>query len=279
MTTTVSHETINGLRYAIEEAGHGDPLLLLHGFTGRAANWRPLLPRLAERRRVIAVDLPGHGDSDAPAGAARYQMSRVAADLAELLARRAAAPAHWLGYSMGGRLALYVAAHYPQLVRSLVLESASPGLATAAERQARRAADEALAERIERDGIPAFVSAWEQLPLFAGLAWLPAEERAALRAQRLANNATGLANSLRGMGTGAQPSLWPHLGDIAAPALLVAGALDEKFAAINQDMAAALPDAALRLIPDAGHTVHLEQPTLYLDCVDDFLMRLHEKER
>ena len=59
----------------------------------------------------------------------------------------------------------------------------------------------------------------------------------------------------------------------------MAGALDEKFAAINQDMAAALPDAALRLIPDAGHTVHLEQPTLYLDCVDDFLMRLHEKER
>ena len=101
----------------------------------------------------------------------------------------------------------YVAVHYPQLVRSLVLESASPGLATAAERQLRRAADEALAERIERDGIPAFVSAWEQLPLFAGLAWLPAEERAALRAQRLANNATGLANSLRGMGTGAQPSL------------------------------------------------------------------------
>ena len=125
----------------------------------------------------------------------------------------------------------------------------------------------------------AFVSEWERLPLFAGLARLPDEERAALRAQRLANNATGLANRLRGMGTGAQPSLWPHLGDIAAPALLVAGALDEKFAAINQDMAAALPDAALRLIPDAGHTVHLEQPTLYLDCVDDFLMRLHEKER
>lgn len=271
MSVNISSEVISGLRYAIEETGDGDPLLLLHGFTGRAANWRPLLPRLAKQWRVIAVDLPGHGDSDAPAGIARYEMPRVAADLTELLTRRAAAPAHWLGYSMGGRLALYVTVHHPELVRSLVLESASPGLATAAERQTRRAADEALAARIERDGIPAFVAQWEQLPLFAGLARLPEEVRTALHDQRLNNNAIGLANSLRGMGTGAQPSLWPYLGDIAAPVLLIAGALDEKFAALNERMAAAIPNATLRRIADAGHTVHLEQPALFLNSVDEFL--------
>lgn len=97
----MSHETVNGLRYAIEEAGAGEPLLLLHGFTGSRATWRDLWPQLATRFRVLAIDLPGHGGSDAPVDPARYTIFRVAADLVEILKRRAARPAHWLGYSMG----------------------------------------------------------------------------------------------------------------------------------------------------------------------------------
>lgn len=267
----MSYQTVNGLRYAVEEAGKGEALLLLHGFTGSLATWHGLWPRLAARFRVIAVDLPGHGDSDAPADPARYTMARVAADLVTLLERRAARPAHWLGYSMGGRLALYAALHHPQAVRTLLLESASPGLATAAEREQRRAADDALAARIERDGVVRFVDQWEQLPLFAGLARLPAAARSELRRQRLANSAVGLANSLRGMGTGAQASLWEQLAAISAPALLVVGAEDHKFVDINGRMAAQLRAAELRTIADAGHTVHLEQPGAFLATILDFL--------
>ena len=102
MNVTTRNEVIDGLRYAVEETGAGEPLVLLHGFTGCAANWRPLLPRLAECHRVIAIDLPGHGNSGAPGSVARYKMPRVAADLIELLTRHDATPAHWLGYSMGG---------------------------------------------------------------------------------------------------------------------------------------------------------------------------------
>ena len=154
--------TVDGLRYHLAEWGEGPPLVLLHGFTGSAAAWGDLAPRLAARHRVIAIDLPGHGLSDAPADVARYTMPRVVADLAALLALLDAVPAHWLGYSMGGRLALYLALARPDLVRSLVLESASPGLATAAERQARQSQDAALAERIENDSVAAFVDsiAW-----------------------------------------------------------------------------------------------------------------------
>lgn len=279
MNVTTRNEVIDGLRYAVEETGAGEPLVLLHGFTGCAANWRPLLPRLAERHRVIAIDLPGHGNSGAPGGVARYKMPRVAADLIELLTRHDATPAHWLGYSMGGRLALYMAVRQSSVVRSLTLVSATAGLANAAKRQARRAADEALAARIERDGVASFVAEWERNLLFAGLAGLPEEARATLHEQRLSNSPLGLANSLRGMGAGAQPSLWSRLAAMTAPALLIAGQRDTKFVALNEGLAVSIPNATLRLIPDAGHVVQMEQPEAFLAVVTDFLERLHENGR
>ena len=279
MNVTTRNEVIDGLRYAVEETGAGEPLVLLHGFTGCAANWRPLLPRLAEHHRVIAIDLPGHGNSGAPGSVARYKMPRVAADLIELLNRHNATPAHWLGYSMGGRLALYMAVRQSSVVRSLTLVSATAGLANAAKRQARRAADEALAARIERDGVASFVAEWERNLLFAGLAGLPEEARATLHEQRLSNSPLGLANSLRGMGAGAQPSLWSRLAAMTAPALLIAGQRDTKFVALNEGLAVSIPNATLRLIPDAGHVVQMEQPEAFLAAVTDFLERLHENGR
>lgn len=172
---------------------------------------------------------------------------------------------------MGGRLALYMAARRPDVVRSLILESASPGLADAAQRRERRRQDEQLAERIESGGVAAFVDAWEQLPLFASQKHLPDEVEDKLRRQRLNNSARGLARSLRGMGTGVQPSLWAELPGIGQPTLLLAGALDAKFVAINREMAVALPDGQLRLIEKAGHTIHLEQPALFAEVVAGFL--------
>lgn len=262
---------LNGLRYHIEEQGDGPPLVLLHGFTGRAASWQSVAAQLAKHRRVIAVDLPGHGETDLPANVERFRMESVAADLVTLLGELDEPMADWLGYSMGGRLALYIAIQQPQLVRSLILESASPGLETATERRTRCEQDNALAARIERDGVAAFVAEWERLPLLAGQARLPDTSQARLRKQRLANSAAGLAGSLRGMGTGTQPSLWPRLGEIAVPALFIVGEEDEKFVEINRRMAAAVPDSRLCVVPTAGHTVHLEQPEAWQTAVDSFL--------
>ena len=265
------------MNYHYDEAGRGPALLLLHGFTGSSKNWQPLQAALADDYRVIALDLPGHGRSAAPADLARYTMPAVATDIGALLDRLQSGPAHLLGYSMGGRLALYLALSAPARWRSLILESASPGLAPAAARAERRARDEALAAWIEAEGIEAFVDRWQALPLFASQRHLPEKVRWAHRNRRLRNRPGGLADSLRGMGTGRQPSLWPRLAKLSLPLLLIAGALDEKFVTIARKMARALPAGScpprLEIVPEAGHTVHLERPILYARLVREWLSR------
>ncbi len=253
------------------QRGHGVPLLLLHGFTGSISEWAELIPALTPLRTVIAVDLIGHGRSPAPTDPARYTMERAVADLLALLDALGHERVEVLGYSMGGRVALQLAAAAPARVRGLILESASPGIADAAERAARVAADEGLAARIEQQGLAWFVDHWASIPLFASQAALPAEERAALRARRLRATATGYANSLRGMGAGRQTSLWAHLPQLAMPTLIISGEHDAKYVAIGAQMAAVMPGARQAVVPGAGHTVHLEQPRAFRDLVVGYL--------
>lgn len=264
---------IDGLGYYVVEEGTGEPLVLFHGFTGSHENWRPFLSVFGQHYRTIAIDLPGHGLTDAPEEISRYSFTRVAEDMVHLLAQLGVSNAHWLGYSMGGRLALFIAVHNLQLVRTLVIESGSPGLDDFVERENRRQLDEALAARIETEGIPAFVRHWEHLPLFASQLRLPQDVLHTLRAQRLNNSSQGLANSLRGMGTGTQTPLWDELREVHKPVLLIAGEMDEKFVAINRHMASQLPAAEFIVVPDAGHTVHLERPDKFAGIVLEFLQR------
>jgi 2-succinyl-6-hydroxy-2,4-cyclohexadiene-1-carboxylate synthase len=265
------HIRVNDITLNVERSGAGRPLLLLHGFTGGATTWSPHLAQLALGFHTIAPDLIGHGRSDVPPDPARYRMERCVADLLALLDALGVERADVLGYSMGGRVALHLAAAAPARVGALVLESSSPGIADPAERAARIAADEALADEIERAGLAAFVERWERLPLFASQAVLPEVVLERQRAQRLRNDPRGLANSLRGMGAGRQEPLWDRLAALAAPTLLIAGELDAKYCAITSHMAAALPNARTAIVPNAGHAVHLEQANAFVRNVLEFL--------
>jgi 2-succinyl-6-hydroxy-2,4-cyclohexadiene-1-carboxylate synthase len=258
------------LNYNVETAGEGAPLMLLHGFTGCARSWGQVQPALATRFRLIMPDLLGHGKSDAPTDPARYRMECCVEDLVAILDVLHVSRTHLLGYSMGGRVALAAAIARPDRIASLTLESASPGLAAEDERRARAASDNALAEFIEREGVAAFVARWEQIPLFSSQERLPGAVREHLRAQRMRNNRVGLANSLRGLGSGIQTPLWERLGELRMPCLMMAGELDAKFVDVARRMAAAVTGSRLQVVAGAGHTIQLEQPEAFERLVVEF---------
>ncbi len=250
---------------ASDEGPTADPaLVLLHGFTGSIDTWLPLRRRLAATRRVIAVDLPGHGRSEPRGGG----FAATVAAIASLLDARGVRHADVVGYSLGGRLALALTLERPDLVGRLVLESASTGIGDSDERAARARDDDALADRIERNGIAAFVDEWERLPLFASLRDLPQDDRLALRAHRLACSAPGLASSLRNVGAGRQPWLGDRLGELARPVSLVVGARDAKYRALGEHMAKRIRGSALEIVEGAGHVPHLERPDAFRAALD-----------
>jgi 2-succinyl-6-hydroxy-2,4-cyclohexadiene-1-carboxylate synthase len=234
-------------------AGVHEPLLLLHGFMQTGRGWDEVVRHLdRERYRPLAPDIRGHG-----AAAARRPID-FAACVADAV-RLVPAPFTLAGYSQGGRLALHVALEHPERVRRLVLVSATAGIEDAAERACRRAADAALAEWIEAPGrlMSEVADRWGAQPLFATQT---AEVAAAARADRLSNAPAHVAAALRGIGTGAMAPLWERLRELTMPVAVLAGALDAKYVALGERLAAALPQAELTVVPDAGHSLALEAP-------------------
>ena len=225
-------------------------LILLHGFTQTGASWEPVRAALGERYRALAPDIRGHGRASE---LEPVTVEAVRADVAALTT----GPFELAGYSMGGRIALHVGLAEPERVRRLILIGASPGIADPAERAARREADERLASEISELGIEQFAQRWAETPVLAGQ---PHDVRAAAHADRLRNTTAGLARALRGLGTGDLPPLWGRLGELRMPVALVAGERDSKFTAIAEQMAGAIAEVELTIVPGAGHAVHLAAP-------------------
>jgi 2-succinyl-6-hydroxy-2,4-cyclohexadiene-1-carboxylate synthase len=247
-------------RLAATARGRGERIVLVHGFTQTGRSWDAIPDRLAGEYEVVAVDAPGHGDSRAV---------RAALPAAAELLGDVGGAATYAGYSMGGRLCLQLAVTRPELVRRLVLVSATAGIEDAAERARRREGDEDLAASIERDGVDAFLTRWLALPLFATL---PPD--AAGLADRKRNTTAGLASSLRLAGTGAQDPLWDRLGLLPMPVLLVTGERDAKFVGIAERMSRSIPNATMQVIGGAGHAVHLEQPEAFASALEAWLAAL-----
>ncbi len=226
-------------------------VVLLHGFAGTGRAWEPVIARLErERYMALAPDLRGHGAARA---ARPITFAAVVADVL------AAAPERFTlcGYSMGGRIALYVALAAPQRVERLVLVATTAGIADEARRAARRADDERLAAFADAATIEAFADRWAAQPLFTGT---PPQAARLWREDMLRNDPRALAAVLRGLGTGSMVPLWARLGELTMPATVLAGARDAKFVALGERLAAALARGELVIVPGAGHGLPREAP-------------------
>jgi 2-succinyl-6-hydroxy-2,4-cyclohexadiene-1-carboxylate synthase len=238
---------------ALETTGPpGAPaVLLLHGFMGSRRDWDPLIAVISGTHRCIAVDLPGHGETGAPADEALWTPDGCVKALAEILA--AAGGGCVMGYSLGGRLALQLAAEHQQVVTRAVLVSAAPGIADEEARRERRSADEQLALRLETLGLETFLGEWYRQPLFDALRAHPRFPEVLARRRR--NQARLLARSLRSMGTGVQRSLWEELPGLRSPLLLLAGELDAKFAQLAFETVALCPRGEAVVLRGRGHAL------------------------
>jgi 2-succinyl-6-hydroxy-2,4-cyclohexadiene-1-carboxylate synthase len=247
-------------------------LLFLHGFLGCKEDWSAIVGRLQGAYQILTLDLPGHGEAlfDDPSS---YEMENCAASIIELLSKLAVKSVHLIGYSMGGRVALYLAVHYPEFFRKVLLISASPGIEDEQERRERIETDSALAEHLENDNFAIFLENWYSAKIFASLQEQP-KLLETIISKRKNNSTKHLALSLRHMGTGQQSSLWQALTSLKVPIDLVVGALDPKFVSIAEKMLPYNP-AQMRLhkIKNSGHAVHLENEralgeliTTWSDC-------------
>ena len=210
-----------------------------------------MVAALGERYRVLAPDIRGHGSA---ADAVPVNLEAVIDDL------ESSAPSDPFtlgGYSMGGRIALHYALVAPARVRRLVLIGASPGIADAREREARRLADQRLADQAEDLTIEEFAARWARTPVLAGMS---NDVLTRVHADRLRNTPFGLARALRGLGAGALPPVWERLGELRVPVTLVAGERDVKFRALAVEMSALIERAQVIVVPGVGHAVHLEAP-------------------
>lgn len=266
--------TVQGSPYQLHLFEAGDSrkpaILFLHGFLGSADDWQEVMVPLSSDFYCLAIDLPGHGKTIVNGGGEAYQMERVAKGIADYLRGLGTKTCFLVGYSMGGRLALYLALHYPEVFQKVLLESASPGLKTEAEREARRKHDEGIAQEILQTDFSLFLERWYNLPLFKTLKTHPDFERVLERRKK--NNHEGLALSLRQMGTGSQPSLWEELSVAKVPLKLLAGAHDQKFVDIGKEMASLCKTAELSIIPDAGHTTHVENRDAFIHHLQTFFI-------
>ena len=264
--------------YIVRGNRHHPPLIFLHGFMGISSDWLEITERFEDHYYCILPDLPGHGRSVMGTMAEPLDFDFVARGLLNLMGGLDLTSAAVIGYSMGGRVALYTATRYPERFDALVLEGASPGLRDDNERESRRVLDQGRAREIEKVGIAAYTEIWYEADLFQTLR-RHSEKLDKMKSVRKNNDTAWMAKVIRELSVGRQPPLWDHLVALNMPVLLIAGDLDHKYKQIVCQMKDCLKDSQVCLVPETGHNTHVEAPEKFGQALADFLKEKYVYER
>jgi 2-succinyl-6-hydroxy-2,4-cyclohexadiene-1-carboxylate synthase len=252
------------------ESAEGN-VFLLHGFTGSSRDWIPVIPFLDKRFNYFLVDLVGHGRSDSPKDLIYYYIDSIINQLNEIILSLSDSKTILCGYSLGGRVALNYALNNSSNLRGLILESCSGGISDMSLREERIIQDEKLAAFIEANPIEKFIDYWMNLDLFNTQRRFSSDKRSKIRELKIENNRIGLANILRGFGTGRMEPAYNSMNKIKIKTLLISGELDSKFTDLNNEMVKLFPNASHTNIKNAGHNTHLEEPRRFIEVVNNFL--------
>jgi pimeloyl-ACP methyl ester carboxylesterase len=265
--------SVNGISLYFEEAGRGRALVWVHGFSCGLRMWDPQVAAMADRYRVIAYDVRGHGASEAPDAPDRYSQAISVEDLLGLLRDLGIARAVVGGLSMGGNIALNFALAHPEMVDGLVVCDTGAGSDNTAEWVAQC---QAWADLIERQGIEAFADVITAHPLLARYAAQGPHALRHVRSLVTTHRARGLAHTLRGALARRPPiyALEAQLRRLAVPTLLIVGEFDEPCVKVHRFMADTLPAAEHVLIRGVGHMTNLEEPATFNGLVERFLRRI-----
>ena len=257
------------LHYQVFPGMQDRTLVMLHGFMGNTRDWLPFVDELLNVTTVVLIDLPGHGKSlGGPDG--NYQMESAGHSVVVILDALKIERTSLLGYSMGGRIAMYTALQFPKRCSCLITESAHPGQGDVTERLSRVERDNALAARLESGSFEGFLKDWYHQPLFTSL-YEDEALYAELIQKRLENDPTELAKALRGFSPGLMKPMWEMLADAPFSTLALCGEKDTKYTRVTQKMQDLCRNLQVAIVPGAGHNIHLEQPQEFLRIIKDFL--------
>lgn len=261
--------------YSFKKNSHKPVILFLHGFMGNMYEFDEAIQLLGDDFSYLTLDLPGHGKTKVLCGDECYKIEHTAQAIINLLDELEIAQCFLVGYSMGGRLGLYLTLHFPERFIKVILESASPGLPTDTARLARIKSDYQITRKLirilDQSDFDTFLHNWYSKPIFGNIKDHP--KYPLMLKSRSNNNPLEIAKSLQFMGAGYQPSLWTKIEANSVPLLLLVGEYDEKFVDINTAMYYRNQSVTkLQVINKAGHNIHLENTRDFVDHVGKFLL-------